>query len=180
MLNAGAWKRGQPNLITFVLVDSNGQEVTGLGTGWTIQISKAGGAFANGAGTKAEIGAGWYSYLATASEADTVGPVAVKITHASIVQQNLEYVVEARVISAVEFTYTVTSSVGGTPIEGVQVWFSTDEAGDHVVWAGVTDSFGIARDLHGNLPRLDAGTYFIRRQRAGFVFDDPDMEVVSA
>src|SRR5690554_5239430 len=177
MLNAGAWKRGQQNLITFVLVGSNGQEVTGLGTGWTVQISKAGGAFANGAGTKAEIGSGWYSYLATASEADTVGPVAVKITHAGIVQQNLEYVVEDRVISAVEFTYTVTSSVGGTPIDGVQVWITTDNLGGNVVWSGFTDMLGVARDEYGNLPRLDPGTYYFWRNRAGYVFDDPDQEV---
>ena len=53
-----AWKLSQVNLITFVLVDSAGAEVAGLGTAWTLQISKAGGAFAGSAGTKAEMANG--------------------------------------------------------------------------------------------------------------------------
>lgn len=179
MLSAGAWKLSQTNLITFVLVDSDGTEVTGLGTGFTLQISKAGGAFAGSAGTKAEIGSGWYKYTSTAGEADTVGPVAVKVTHASIVQQNLEYVVEQRTINSIAFTYTVTNSVSAAPLEGVQVWIAVDSAGANVVWYGTTDSLGVARDDSSNLPRLDAGTYYIFRQLAGFTFSDPDTEVVS-
>lgn len=77
--------------ITFVLVDTSGTEVTGLGTGFTLQVSKNGGAFAGSAGTKAEIGSGWYSYVFDVTETDTAGPLAVKITHASIAQQNLLY-----------------------------------------------------------------------------------------
>lgn len=179
MLSAGAWKLNQQNLITFVLVDASGTEVAGLGSGFTLQLSKAGAAFAGSAGTKGEIGSGWYSYLSTTNEANTIGSVAIKITHASIVQQNLEYVVEQRTISAVEFTYTVTNSVTGDPIEGVQIWICVDAAGAEVVWYGVTDALGIARDEDGNLPRLDPGQYFIFRQRAGFVFSDPDTEVVA-
>lgn len=80
---------------------------------------------------------------------------------------------------AVEFTYTVTDSVTGLPIEGVEVWFSTDIAGLNVVWSGNTDVFGIAMDVLGGLPMLDAGTYYVWRQRSGYVFADPDVEVVS-
>lgn len=179
MLSAGSWKLSQQNLITFVMVDSNGTEVTGLGSGFTLQLSKAGGAFAASAGTKAEIGSGWYKYLSTAGEADTVGPVAIKVTGAGALQQNLEYVVEQRTITSVEFTYTVTNSVTSAPIEGVQVWIAVDGAGNNVIWYGVTDSSGIARDSDGNLPRLDAGTVYIFRQKAGFIFSDPDTETVS-
>lgn len=179
MLSAGAWRLGQQNLITFVLVDSNGVEVTGLGSGYTLQLSKAGGAFASSTGTKAEIGGGWYKYLSTADESDTVGPVAIRVTHASTLQQNLEYVVEQRTINAVEYTYTVTSSVSGLPIQGVEVWFTLDDDGAQVVWYGVTDAAGVARDEAGNLPRLDAGSYYVHRQKSGFVFNDPDVEVVS-
>lgn len=82
------------NLITFVLVDSNGDEVAGLGDAFTLTISKNGGAFAASAGTKAEIGSGWYSYLFTASECDTIGALSIVITHASIKQQNLAYEVK--------------------------------------------------------------------------------------
>lgn len=81
--------------------------------------------------------------------------------------------------TAIEFTYTLTSTADGSPIEGAEVWFSTDAAGTNVVWTGVTDAFGVARDEHDNLPRLDAGTYYVWRQRAGFTFTDPDIEVVS-
>lgn len=179
MLSAGGWKLSQANLITFVLVDSAGAEVAGLGTGFTLQISKAGGAFAGSAGTKAEISSGVYKYLATSGESDTVGPVFIKITHASIIQQNLEYCVEQRTINAIEYTYTVTDSVSGLPLEGVQVWFAIDSAGSNVVWAGTTSALGVARDSAGNLPRLDAGTYYIFRQLAGYIFSDPDTEVVS-
>jgi len=79
---------------------------------------------------------------------------------------------------AIEFTYTVTSSATGLPIEGVECWFATDAAFANVVWKGDTDAFGIARDVNNNLPLLDAGTYHIRCQKAGYTFTD-DTEVVS-
>lgn len=180
MLSAGQWRLNQQNTILFVLVDGSGAEVSGLGSSFTLEISKAGSPFAPSAGTKAEIGSGWYRYTATAAEADTVGPVAIKVTGGGIVQQNLEYVVEQRTVNAVEFTYTVTSTAGGLPIEGVYVAICTDANGGNVVWTGYTDTFGVARDSNGNLPRLDVGTYYIFRQRAGFVFSpEPDTEVVS-
>ena len=173
------WKRSQQNLITFVLVDVLGVEVPGLGGTFTLAVSKAGAAFNPSAGTKGEIGSGWYKYLSTAAEANTVGPVAIKVTDALIKQQNLEYIVESRVINAVEFTYTVTNIITGLPIPGVNVWFSTDITGLDVVWAGLTDTFGAARDLDDHLPRLDPGVYAAWRQKSGFVFSDPDWETVS-
>jgi len=80
---------------------------------------------------------------------------------------------------AIEFTYTVTDIVTGNPIEGVEVWISTDLAATNIVWKGDTDAFGIAMDVLGNLPRLDAGTYYFWRQKVGYTFTDPDTEVVS-
>ncbi len=77
--------------ITFVLVNSSGVEVTGLGATFTVQISKNGGAFAASSGTKAEISDGWYSYTFAAGETDTAGPLAVKVTGAGAAQQNLLY-----------------------------------------------------------------------------------------
>lgn len=178
MLATGEWELDQQNRILFVMVDSNGSEVVGLGTAWTIELSKNGAAFVAGAGTKAEISDGWYSYFSTAGEADTRGPLAVKITHASTVQQNLEYVVGGRNPTAVEFTYTVTSSIDSSPIDGVYVLFSTTSNFSDIVWAGYTDSLGVARDINGNKPWLDPGTYHIRLQKSNYVFTD-DSEVVS-
>ena len=170
MLSAGVWTPNQTNKILFVMVDTTGAEVTGLGSGFTLQLSKNGAAVANSAGTKAEIGSGWYSYLATAGEADTVGPVAIKVTGTGAIQQNLEYCVGSRVPNAVAFTYTLTNVSNGKPIEGATVTFATDSAISNVVWSGTTDTFGVARDDSGNLPYLAAGTYYIQSRKAGFTF----------
>lgn len=83
--------KGEVQKIMFVMIDSSGTEVTGLGTGFTLGISKAGAAFGASAGTKAEIGSGWYSYELTASETDTLGELAIKVTGSGAVQQNLLY-----------------------------------------------------------------------------------------
>lgn len=79
----------------------------------------------------------------------------------------------------ITYTYTLTSAATGLPIPGAEIWFSTDAAGVNIVWKGNTDTFGVARDVNNNLPRLDAGTYFIHRLHPEFTFDDPDSEVVS-
>lgn len=89
------WTQNTVNKITFVLVDASNNEVTGLGNTFTLTISKNGGAFAAAAGTKAEISDGWYSYTATAGEADTLGPIAIVVTAAGVKQQNLAYYVKA-------------------------------------------------------------------------------------
>lgn len=79
----------------------------------------------------------------------------------------------------VEFTYTVTDISTGLPIEGVDVWFTTDAGGTNLKWRGTTDAFGVARDTVNNLPCLDSGTYYVWRNASGYTFDDPDTEVVS-
>lgn len=177
----GGWKLSQTNLVTFVMINASGVEVTGLGNGFTVQVSKAGGAFQASAGTKAEIGLGVYSYLCTALEADTYGPVVLVITGAGAVQQTVEYVVEERTINAIEYTYTLTEPPEGVgaPIANASVWFATDVAGLYLVWQGTTDAFGVARDANGRLPRLDPGTYYAFRQKAGVDFTNPDTEIVS-
>lgn len=179
MISAAGWKLNQQNQILFVLVDGLGNEVTGLGANFTLQLSKAGAAFAGSAGAKAEISNGAYKYLATANEANTVGPVLVRITGAGIVTQWLEYVVEQRTPLSVSFTYTVTDDTTLLPLDGVCVTLTTDSAGSNIVWAGFTDALGVARDTNGQLPRLDPGTYFAWRQLSGRIFSNPDTEVVA-
>ena len=174
------WRLNHENLIAFVMVDATGAEVPGLGNAYTIHISKNGGAWEAGAGVRAEIGNGWYTYLATADESDTIGTIAIRVTGGTSIQQNLEYVVVERTIGAITYTYTLLSNTPpNPPIEDARVWFATDANGDNVVWRGITDAFGVARDLNSNLPRLDAGTYFVFRRRVGFIFDDPDVQIVS-
>ncbi|MHC4749525.1 MAG: hypothetical protein ACYTFW_06575 [Planctomycetota bacterium] len=178
----GNWSQNQANRISFVMVDGAGNEVAGIGDGnLTIQLSKNGAAFAGAAGTDTEISDGWYTYLSTAGEADTPGTVSVQVDGAGAVQQNLEYVVRARNVAGVEFTYTVTSSVPpNNPIEGANISISTDLAGNNTIWRGVTDAFGVARDATNNeLPFLDPGTYYFWTQKSGFTFSNPDTEEVS-
>lgn len=179
VVGAGVWELDNVNTITFVLVDPNNVEVTGLGNTFALEISKNGGAFAPSAGTKSEISNGWYKYVATAGEADTIGAVSIRVNHASILQQNLEYVVEQRTAGAVSYTYTVKNTVDSNPIPGVEVWITTDVAGNNVVWNGYTDTFGVARDEGGSLPLLDPGTYQFWCKKPGFDFPNPDAEVVS-
>jgi len=74
---------------------------------------------------------------------------------------------------AVAWTYTLTSGVDGTPIADADVWVSTDAAGTNVVASGRTDALGVVTFY------LDAGTYYVWRQKTGWNFVNPDTEVVS-
>lgn len=167
----------QPARITFVMVDAGFTEVPGLGAGFSLTVSKAGGAFNPSTGAKAEISNGWYYYDLSAIETNTIGPLSVKVTGAGCIQQNLEYVVEQRNPNAVLFTYTVQTA-GGVPIPSCLVWFCTDIALLNVVWVGSTDVFGVARDSFGNLPLLNPGIYYVRRQCPGYTFPAYDVETV--
>ena len=179
-MSAFEWELNQQNRIDFVMIDGSGGEVSGLGAGVTMQVSKNGGAFSPAGGTVTEIGNGWYSYLSTAGEADTVGPIALTATGAGTVQQNLEYVVRARNVGGVEFTYTVTDNVTSLPIEGVAVSISTDVSGNNVIFSGQTDAFGVLRNIETNeLPFLDPGPYYFWSQKPGYSFVNPDLESVA-
>lgn len=73
----------------------------------------------------------------------------------------------------IQHTYTVTDSADGTPIDGVEVWVSTDAAGVNVIASGYTNSSGIVIFM------LDAGTYYFWRKRSGYNFTNPDTEIVA-
>ena len=77
-------------------------------------------------------------------------------------------------VSAGAFAYTVTDSTTGLPIASVYVFATTDEAGTNVVSAAYTDDFGVV-----HLP-LDAGTWYLWRRKAGYQFDNPDVETIPA
>jgi len=78
----------------------------------------------------------------------------------------------------IEFTYTLTDSVTGLPIDGARVWMATDAAITNIVWVGVTDVFGVARDGDTLLPHLVAGTYYIKSRASGYTFEI-DTEIVA-
>lgn len=154
----GHWTPYQQNLIKFVLVNSSGVEVAGLGDGFTLQVSTNTDAFANGQGTKGEIGSGWYYYLAAADEA-VPGSVSVKVTHASVLQQNLEYVCVDRNINAITYPFQVLNSAA-EPIVGAEVAFARQSDGSQIVWSGITNMNGYAQS-HDLDPRLDPGDYYV-------------------
>ncbi len=173
------WIPDHANLIDFVMIDGSGNEVTGLGAGLAMQISKNGGAFGAAAGTQLEIGLGWYSYLCTVGESNTPGPVAIVANHASTIQQNLEYVVINRADGLAEYTYPVTRSDNSLPIADATVEIYTISPKTNRIWAGVTDEFGHARDEFENLPWLQSGkTYYFWTAKVGFSFDNPDAETI--
>lgn len=166
--------------LKFVMADTGGNMVTGLVGALTILVNKGnGGSFNAATGAQGELGNGWYYYDLPAAEASDLGGLAVVITGAGAIQQNLLCRVKTHSITCVEFTYTVTDNATGNPIDGAAVGVSTDVAGNNVIWNGVTDALGVARDLHGDLPCLDAGTYYFWTEKAGYTFSNPDTEVVS-
>ncbi|HOD79957.1 MAG: hypothetical protein BWX88_02758 [Planctomycetes bacterium ADurb.Bin126] len=70
-------------------------------------------------------------------------------------------------------TYTVTDSVSGSPLQGVLVEVYTDEAMTNKIRQGTTDASGQVTFS------LNAGTYYLKRTKAGYSFTNPDTEVVS-
>ena len=74
---------------------------------------------------------------------------------------------------AITWTYTLTNSVTGAPIDGAEVWVSSDSAGAFIIANGTTDDDGVVTFY------LDAGTVYVWRKKAGFNFTNPDEETVS-
>lgn len=74
---------------------------------------------------------------------------------------------------ATAFTYTLTSSVDGTPIAQADVWATTDAGGGNVIARGTTDDSGDVTFY------LDAGTYYVWRAKSGYEFENPDTEVIT-
>ena len=67
----------------------------------------------------------------------------------------------------------LTNDGGGSPIDGCEVWVSTDEAGSNVVASGTTDASGEVDFM------LDAGDYYVWRQHGGYTFSNPQSMTVA-
>ncbi len=163
----------KPNEIDFVLGDAAGNEVSGIGAGFTLKISVGAAALATGVGAKSEIGQGVYRYVATAGECSAPGAGMIVITAPGCVQQNLPITIEAPVAGGVPFVYTLTSSVDSSPIAAAEVIVTSDALGATVIDRGVT---GIDGKVTFVLP---PGTYYLWRAKAGWTFANPDTEVVA-
>jgi hypothetical protein len=175
--------------IAFLMVDEEDHVTGKTGLIPTVTISKNGAAFATADGLVSELSNGWYVLEGNADDRDTLGDLLIHVSAAGADPSDLQYaIVEYDPFTflsaslfpagAIEYTYTVLSDI--TPVSGADVWISTDEDGNNVVWRGATDMFGIARDVLNNRPFLDAGTYYVWVQKSGFVpLAFPDTEIVS-
>lgn len=181
-------------LLTTVLFTKNaGDPATGLALVdiemYLSSVRKSDDAVAaiwTGENPTAEIGGGLYfrPYAAAEHEqydyfawAEHVGATVLDSDHSLMASPSLEFPPFGS--GAVEWTYQVTEQGTGDPIEGAEVWITTDVAGDHVIWSGASDALGWARDVFDQHPLLDAGVYHFWVQHAGHVFDNPDTETVS-
>jgi len=98
-------KSTTPTLI-FVLVDETDDETPETGLSPTVQISKAGGAFANTTNAATGISDGFYKVTLTATETNTDGALAVKVTASGADVFRDIYVVETTSTAAVSITIT--------------------------------------------------------------------------
>jgi hypothetical protein len=73
---------------------------------------------------------------------------------------------------AIAWSYTITETGTGLPISDVDVWVTTDINGVNVIASGRTDQTGKINFY------LDAGTVYVWRQKSGYNFTNPDVEVV--
>jgi hypothetical protein len=76
-------------------------------------------------------------------------------------------------MGAITWTYTLTDADTTLPIDGAEIWISSDSAGSNIIASGTTDSSGIATFY------LDAGTVYVWRKKSGYNFTNPDQETVS-
>jgi len=74
---------------------------------------------------------------------------------------------------AITYTHTITSSVDSSPISQVDVWVTSDAAGNTVIASGETDGDGEVTFY------LDEGTYYLWSQRPGYNFTNPTTITVS-
>lgn len=176
---SGEWIVGMPNEVTFVMVDSSNNELTGLTLAMEIRVT--GMSFTAVAGTIIEISNGWYSYTCIAAEA-VVGPISIRANASGAVQQNLEYVCEQRTPGVKFWPYLVTDlpGGGGSPVQGAYVWVTRAAVeNDPVIWDGYTDVDGDAVDSMGRNPLVPLGNNYFWKWKAGWAdVDNPDLEVV--
>lgn len=131
-----------------------------------------------------EVGDGFYSYTLAGAFVTAAGVYTAQVYTADATVDMREMPCRIDVdaptfpAGATEYTYTITNSITGFPIDGIEVWISTDALGGNIIWKGETDAFGIARDVNGVKPWLDNGTYYFWQQLAGYVFVNPHAETI--
>jgi len=68
---------------------------------------------------------------------------------------------------------TITINDGVLPLDGVEVWVTTDTGGSNIVASGETDTAGHVTFM------LDAGSYWVWKQLSGYTFTNPQLLTVT-
>lgn len=123
-----------------------------------------------------EGGDGMYRVKFSASECDTVG-----LFQYWVMAPGCDTSYQAGYVTylptgegAISWTYTITDTDSSLPIPDVEVWITNDIGGEFIV-AGPQRS----KPDGSTLWHLDPGSYYIWRQKAGYNFNNPDLEVVA-
>ncbi len=80
---------------------------------------------------------------------------------------------ESSTLGAGAIAWPITINDGVNPLDGVDVWVSTDSAGNNVIARGITDDNGVVTFM------LDLGTYYAWKQLAGYNFTNPQSFTVT-
>jgi hypothetical protein len=163
------WQPNSSNTVNFQLVDTSNDPVTGIGAAFMFSlIVPETSVFTDGVGTKSELGLGWYRYVSTPAESATRGEVLVAASGVGTTQQNLTYQIGDVVAGLGSVQHTINVQVGGTNIDGAEVWITSDIAGTKLVAGTLTTN------AQGNVNFwLDGGTYYVWVQAAGRNFTNP-------
>lgn len=70
------------------------------------------------------------------------------------------------------WTYTLTDDVTAAPLDGAEVWVTSDIGGANIIAYTHTNAAGVASFC------LDSGTVYVWRRLSGYTFTNPDVEVV--
>jgi hypothetical protein len=88
---------------------------------------------------------------------------------------NLDAKISTRAtLTAGSISWTRAVDDGTNPLDGVDVWITTDEAGENIVARSYTDASGQVTFM------LDAGDYYLWKQLGGYTFTNPEEITVSA
>lgn len=79
----------------------------------------------------------------------------------------------ATTLEAGSTSWTITITDGSNPLDGVDVWVTTDLAGTNLVARGTTNASGEVTFL------LDVGLYYCWKQLTGYTFTNPESFTVS-
>lgn len=163
--------------IAFFMVDGFDHITGKTGLTITLTVSKNGAAFGAVSGAVSELTNGWYSWAGNATDRNTLGSLAVHATGTGA--DPLDFMVEILSYDPIVFGATVqtlgagsvatvfTINDGSNPIDGVDVWVSSDSAGSNVIARGFTNALGLVTLM------LDPGTYYTWKTKAGYTFENP-------